>query len=65
MDDDIALIRTSGLVLSDEETTQLILLRQHFARDRATLDAVHPGEVEPAITFRASTAAQDEEEATP
>ena len=64
MNDDVALIRASGLTLTDEETTQLVLLRRHFARDRAALDAVHLGEIEPATTFRAPATPQDVEEGT-
>lgn len=63
MNDDIALIRASGLMLTDEETHQLVRLRRHFARDRAALDAVRLGEIEPATTFRAPVASPDAEEA--
>ena len=54
MDDDLTLLRATGIVLSDDEAARYTALRQHFAPARAALEAVRVGETEPAATFRAS-----------
>ena len=54
MDDDLTLLRATGIVLSDDEAARFIVLRQHFASARAALDAIQVGENEPAVIFQAS-----------
>lgn len=61
MEDDLALIRASGMRLSDEDTAQLTALRQRFAANRAMLDAVRVGEIELATVFHASSASPHSE----
>jgi hypothetical protein len=62
MADDLNLLRAAGIDLSGDEAERYIALRQRFAAARVALGAVQVGEIEPAVTFRASIPRQEHEE---